>query len=299
MSQVEDNSDSTPSTSAETTMFRTNPQKAAWLARRRLFVKVARDNHKIFRSLIQSDSRVNESLKTAELYIHTEPLPPVTNADEDIPKTQVHVVNLDSFDCAEQLTLEGKENITVLNMASVATPGGGYLDGAGAQEEALCRRSTLYITIRRERKFHPIPPHGAIFSPDVLVIRTSDDTQCSLLPEENRWWTSVISAAAIKDPRLTPSKEDYAKEEDRDDARHRIRTILRVAALEGKKNLVLGAFGCGAYGNPTRPVAGLFKGVLKEEEFAKRFEGIWFAVIERGGSENHDVFKEVLDGMMI
>jgi uncharacterized protein (TIGR02452 family) len=275
-------------------------QKAAWLARRRLFTQIAKENQNvIIPPLIESDSRVEESLTSASLYDHTEPLSPLPPTEGEPLKTSVHVVNLDSFDCAESLTREGKQDIVVLNMASSTTPGGGYLSGAGAQEEALCRRSTLYITIRRQRNFHPIPRHGAIYSPDVLVFRASDDKQCSLLPEADRWWTSVVSVAAINRPRLTRFEDDYAKEEDREDMKERIKTMLRVAALEGRKNLVLGAFGCGAFMNPPNIVAGLFKAVLEEAEFKGRFEGICFAVIERGGSGNFSVFKEVLDGLEV
>ena len=278
---------------------RQKAQKEAWLAKRRYFAKIAKENNNaIFPSLIASDPRVKRTLTSSSLYHHTDPLTPVSNA-ENTPKTPVCVVNLDSFDCAEQLTLEGKQNIAVLNMASSTTPGGGYQSGASAQEEALCRRSTLFITIRRQRGFHPIPRHGAIYSPDVLVLRTSDDAQCSLLPDTSRWWTSVISAAAIDRPRLTSSKTDFAKKSDREDTKERIRTVLRVAAQEERKNLVLGAWGAGAFGNPPKAMAGLFKEVLEEVEFSKRFEGIWFAVIERGGSENYAVFKEALDGLEI
>ena len=77
----------------------------------------------------------------------------------------------------------------------------------------------------------------------------------------------------------------------------KIRTILRIAAHEGRRNLVLGAFGCGAFGNPPTAVAGFFKDVLQEIEFRGRFEVVWFAVIERSGSQNFAIFKDALDGM--
>lgn len=281
-----------------------NSQKAtakaeneAWLAKRRFFIQIAKENQtRLFPSLLESDARVRTSLSSAHLHNQIEPLHPLAPTDE-AQKTTVHVVPLDSFDCAEQLTLEGKQNIAVLNMASSITPGGGYLTGASAQEEALCRRSTLYLTIDR-KEFYPIPGHAGIFSPDVLVLRRSDDDQCAFIPSQG-WWTSVISVAAIRDPQLTRSGEDYASEQDREDMRERMRTMLRIASKEDRQNLVLGAFGCGAFRNPPRAVAGMFKGVLVETEFLGRFEGIWFAVIERGGSENYDTFKEVLDGMEI
>lgn len=76
--------------------------------------------------------------------------------------------------------------------------------------------------------------------------------------------------------------------------------MLRIACLEGKKNLVLAAMGCGAFHNPPQAVAKLFRGILvEEEEFKGRFEGVWFAVIERAGTGNFAIFREILDGLEI
>ena len=264
---------------------------------------IAKQNQRtLFPFLIESDSRVKESLKSSSLYHHVDPLPPLPPRQSDsdaLANPIVHVVPADSFDCAGQLVCEGKKDIVVLNMANAWMPGGDYFGGAGAQEEALCRRSTLYLTIRPGLNFHPIPSHGAIYSPDVLVFRKSDIEGCvQLLPEE-QWWTSVISVAAISRPDLNAAGDDFKRKSDREDARKRIRTVLRVAALERRKNLVLGALGCGAFKNPPKVVARLFKDVLGEKEFSGRFEGIWFSVIERAGSENYEIFKEALDGMEI
>jgi uncharacterized protein (TIGR02452 family) len=268
--------------------------------KRQFFAQIARENRRLFETLINTDHRVQETYNLARQYPETTPLPPVEKTEVEAAKPAlVKVVSQDTFDCAEKLTREGVENIACLNMANSIHPGGGYLTGASAQEEALCRRSTLYLTIRPSRRLHPIPAHGGIYSPDVLVLRTSDDNRCTLLPEDKRWWTSVISVAGIAGPKLTSDLMDYAMEDERESTRERIKTILRIAAMEKRKNLVLGALGAGAFGNPPRAVARLFKEVFEQEEFKGRFEGIWFAIIERGGSENHDVFKEVLDGMEI
>jgi uncharacterized protein (TIGR02452 family) len=313
-------------------------RSAAFAAKRRFYAQVASENQDVlFPSLIEAIPRVKQSLSTSTLYHHTNVLPPLkTPAAETTPtantlsipatytlatpqidnnlpatdiapvetpvkthvKTPIYVVGMDSFDCAEKLTRENYPAVTVLNMASSTTPGGGYLSGAGAQEEALCRRSTLYLSIRRQRHFHPIPAHGGIYSPDVLVLRTSDDAGCTLLPDDKRWWTSVISVAAIRNPKVTESGE-YADPEDQESMVERVRTVLRIATDQGRESLVLGSLGCGAFRNPPKAVAGIFKSVFEEEEFIGRFKGIWFAVIERGGSENYRVFKDVLDGMEI
>jgi len=267
---------------------------------RQFFTRIAKENQNIiFPQLIDSIPLVKESLTSSSLYRSTDPLPPLPASNEPVSKTPVRVVNLDSFDCAEQLLKEGKQDIVVLNMASDTTPGGGYFSGATAQEEALCRRSTLHITIRRQRNFHPIPPTGGIYTPSVLVIRKSDDEDCQRLPESERWWTSVISVAAIRRPPVTSEGDDFADDADRNGTRERIKTILRIAAKEKRKNVVLAALGCGAFKNPPEAVARLFKELFEDEggEFKGRFEGIWFAVIERGGSKNFNVFHQVLHGM--
>ena len=79
----------------------------------------------------------------------------------------------------------------------------------------------------------------------------------------------------------------------------KIRTVLRIAAIEQRRNLILGALGCGAFKNPPKAVANLFKDVLCESEFTGRFEGIWFAVVDRKGSDNFKIFRKVLHGMQI
>src|SRR5277367_3533391 len=251
-------------------------------SRARFYTEIATQNQNVlFPSLIEFHPRVRESLMSSCLYHYADPLPPLPPRpkNSDVAhKTSVRVVPADSLDCAEQLTVEGRQDVTILNMANAVIPGGAYLQGAGAQEETLCRRSTLYLSIGPHRNFHPIPDHGAIYSPDVLVVRKSDEEGCELLVPETRWWTSVISVAAIARPRLNGSGKDFERKADKEDTRERILTLLRVAAFEGKKNLVLGALGCGAFKNPPKAVATLFREVLRNGEFGGRFDGIWFAV---------------------
>jgi uncharacterized protein (TIGR02452 family) len=107
----------------------------------------------------------------------------------------------------------------------------------------------------------------------------------------------VISVSAIARPALNVAGDNFGRMADRLGARERIKTLLRVAALEGRKNLVLSALGCGAFKNPPRAVAELFRHVLCEEEFSGRFQGIWFSILDRAGSDNYNIFAEVLAGV--
>lgn len=80
----------------------------------------------------------------------------------------------------------------------------------------------------------------------------------------------------------------------------KMRVILRSAIRNRHRNLVLGAFGCGAFANPPEEVAGMWASVLQESEFqAGWFENIVFAVLDTAGSDNFRVFESALDGLQI
>jgi len=275
-----------------------------------LYRRIARQNQDLVPAIMRNNERLQNSQNASKLYPRTNSLitPSSTNDAEgvtttmdEVVTTKVKVVPADSLDTAQGLYADGVQDVAVLNMANADTPGGGYLSGSGAQEEALCRRSSLYLSLTgcATQGGYPIPQYGAIYSPDVLVIRKSDNERCALLPEEQRWWISVISVAALFRPPQTEDGTDFLYGEDRMKAKEKIKSLLRVAATEGKKNLVLSALGCGAFRNPPQAVAHLFKEVLQDGEFRGRFQGVWFSVLDRRGSRNYDIFREVLDNTSI
>lgn len=88
----------------------------------------------------------------------------------------------------------------------------------------------------------------------------------------------VITVAAPCQPKLTDDGEGLANESDLEDLRERIVLVLRTAAGDGVKCLVLGAMGCGAYGCPAGVVAREMKVVIEREEFEGWFKRIMFAV---------------------
>ncbi len=174
------------------------------------------------------------------------------------------------------------KRVCVLNFASPRTPGGGVTHGAGAQEECLCRISTLYPCLDTQELWDGFyTPHresddglgtdDCIYTPRVVVFK--DDTeQCERLPEEQRWRTDVITCAA----------PDLRGVEELPDARlkriveKRVRRIFDLAADRGVDTLVLGAFGCGVFGNPPKVVAAAMRSAL--EAYQNCFETVEFAV---------------------
>ena len=202
----------------------------------------------------------------------------------------------------------------VLNFASAVNPGGGVRKGSNAQEESICRISTLYPSLKDDymwRNFYL--PHrysqdrrnndDIIYTPDVVVFR-SDDDYMTLLDEREWYRVNVITAAApdLREPRLGDSDygRPYIKLSENELLslhKKRIRRILSVAAGEGNEVLILGAFGCGAFRNPPYIVAEAIADVIGE--YRNRFRVIEAAVFTaEGRSEyNFDSFRRVLSSL--
>ncbi|MCJ1394703.1 hypothetical protein MMC18_007583 [Xylographa bjoerkii] len=221
----------------------------------------------------------------------------------------IRVLNADTLDTALAVpsSAHDRNHILILNMANAQHIGGGWLKGALAQEESLCYRSSLSFTLKR--RYYPLGEGDAIYSPRVVVIRDSLSSGHGLLDlsqPQKLPIVSVVSVAAIRDPELvvgTDGMETYKFKKDEELMTTKIRTVLRIAGKDRHKRLVLGALGCGAFGNPRREVARLWKTVLGEKEFAGWFESVVFAVLEHEGTKdgngNFGVFFRALDGMIV
>ncbi|RAK77784.1 uncharacterized protein BO72DRAFT_376943 [Aspergillus fijiensis CBS 313.89] len=228
--------------------------------------------------------------------------------------TQVEILLGDTFDIATALgpslypnNQNNAEHVCILNMANANRPGGGWLNGALAQEEALCYRSSLSSTLKH--RYYPLRFLGAIYSPSVLVFRESIDKGHELMDLEKPDLfpvVSVISVAAIQDPELDHQHDPprYKSPRDREGMKLKMRLILRIAAYKKHRRLVLGALGCGAFGNPNAEVADCWAEVLREKEFQGWWEKIVFAILDDAktiaqGNGNFDVFRDKLHGLTI
>ena len=230
--------------------------------------------------------------------------------------TRIRVLNADSIDAALSLSSRtaataptpNSKPVLILNMANAYHSGGGWEQGALAQEETLCYRSSLSFTLKIS--FYPIPEFGGIYSPTVVVIREGMAQGHDLLDltrPEDLPVVSCVSVAAIRDPdivRDTAGRERYGRSRDRDTMKEKMRLVLRIAALTRHRRLVLGALGCGAFGNPNVEVAQCWKEVFAEREFGGGWwETVVFAVMEQGGHTDGDgnfgVFWRGLDGVEV
>ncbi len=186
--------------------------------------------------------------------------------------------------------------VAVLNFASARNPGGGYLNGAQAQEEALCRASALYTCVREAAAYYdhhrahrdPFYTDRVIHSPAVPVFR---DDRGGLLAEPYR--AGFLTAAAPNAGVIRRTAPERAGELPGALA-VRGERVLEVAAAHGYRRLVLGAWGCGVFQNDPAQVAGAFRGLLGPGgRFARTFEHVVFGILDRTpGSATRTAFAE-------
>ncbi|MFC1419595.1 TIGR02452 family protein [Streptacidiphilus cavernicola] len=214
---------------------------------------------------------------------------------------RIEVTAEKTLDAARRLCDSGAGEVAVLNFASARNPGGGYLRGAKAQEEDLCREALLYsCLIRTQHDYYE--PHRAsddllysdrvIWSPQVPVHRGNG----ALLPEP--YLVSFLTSPAPnagqmlrRDPAAGPAIDTAL--------RRRAGRVLAVAAAHGVRRLVLGAWGCGVFANQPTAVAEAFHQHLEGDELGNRrdFDEIVFAVWDRGThSANRDAFTHRFAG---
>ncbi|MFF3441139.1 TIGR02452 family protein [Streptosporangium sp. NPDC002721] len=214
----------------------------------------------------------------------------------DHRRTSFEVTAEGSLQAALRLHLAGAGRIAVLNFASARNPGGGYLGGAKAQEEDLCRNALLYPCLLRAPDYYAahrassdlLYSHRVIWSPDVPVHR-GDDGRLLSEPYPVSFLTSPAPNAG-EALRRDPGVRDRIRRV----LHERAERVLAVAAHHGACELVLGAWGCGVFRNDPREVAEAFHTHLTAGgAFSAMFERVVFAVWDRSpDSANRAAFAE-------
>lgn len=227
---------------------------------------------------------------------------------DDYPEIKRKSDNLCRIEVTRERTVESARNlhniypdsrIGILNFASAVNAGGGVVLGAEAQEECICRCTTLYpcLTAKELRKGYYNPHRiglnfcytdACIYTPDIIVMK-SDAVYPENIPESEWFCIDVLTCAA---PNLSfawlPEKKLYEIHKKR--GSH----ILSIAAANGIDVLVLGAFGCGAFRNNPETVARAYNDILFD--FMGYFREIRFAVYcSSARTKNYDTFRKIID----
>jgi len=190
--------------------------------------------------------------------------------------TEIEVTNETTLSAAVRLLQRGFKSVA-LNFASATSPGGGFLRGARAQEEYLARSSCLYQCIRsnpmyafHREAYDPLYTDYVLYSPEVPVIRSDDGT---LL--ESPFAVSMITAAAVHANRVPPDRQAEIAPA----MWSRILKVLAVGVAHGHEAIILGAWGCGAFGNDGDAMASLFCKALRQN-FRGAYRKVVFAIVD-------------------
>lgn len=272
-------------------------------------------------NVLRTCPRAKHGIQSADLIADppANPSPPVDNFTPlHRPDLKIRVMNGDTLAAAARFSSRpfvtkrttpsvkskpDEPNVCVLNMASALRPGGGFLDGANSQEEFLCARTTLYPSLWDS--FYRLPDVSAIYSPDVLVFRNSE-VEADDLAKRDRYFVDVVSSSMV---RFSDAKGEGCScgvsycDRHRDLVIRKMKGVLRIAQAKGVQKLVLGAWGCGAYGNPVKEVAKAWRKVIvgaqrQRKPNAERWEGIneiIFAIPDRSMMREFELaFQDVL-----
>lgn len=228
----------------------------------------------------QYKDQIADSVKRTTLY-DTD----FTSQKDSVRPTEILISALDSVSAIKEYLKEGKRT-AVLNFASFKNPGGMFINGSKAQEESLCFESFLYNVLvemtsyyewNKKNKNRALYKNRGLYSPDILFFKDGLTLPCD-----------VITCAA---PNLSAGRryQHVTKEENSEVLRSRIRFVLDIAKDQEVDILILGAFGCGVFGQDAKEVAEIFKEYLATTH--RCFEQVIFAV-PQGKDKNYDKMKE-------
>lgn len=209
-------------------------------------------------------------------------------------ETEYRVLDESCIQTVLDMSKDGKESIGLMNFASAKNPGGGFLNGSQAQEEAIARVSNLaymqepflkelYVPNRKDNLY-------GLYTNHFLTI----ENVCVFKQESGDYLENPIAIHVVSVPApnktVTKTYEGHVTNSDiKQVLRLRIDNTLQAFMEMGSEHIILGAFGCGVFGNSPTDVAKIFRQLLNTK-YKGCFKSITFSVIS-GNSSNFKVFN--------
>lgn len=203
-------------------------------------------------------------------------------------ETEIVIEATDSVSAVINHSDECKEHMAVLNFSSYKNPGGGFISGSKAQEECLCHESYLYNVLKEfvptfydwnnKNKNRALYLNRGLYSPDIMFFKDKSSVLCNVIT-----CAAPNKSVAQRYQRVTDNENTKVLNE-------RIRFVLDIAKENNVELLILGAYGCGVFGQNPKEVAEIFKEYL--ETTHKCFKKVVFA-IPKGRDKNFDAFEKI------
>ena len=236
----------------------------------------------VFQDTLENSKNLTDSTTSKHTFDETNP--PRLTMFKDI----ISVINTDSVSAVVEYSKLGKT--CVLNMASYKRPGGGVHNGARAQEECLFRCSNLIQVV--PTSFYPLEVNEALYTKDAIFFKDKDYEYMEPVV------CDVITISAINLNENAKYDPVQNVTEYRKITKDKIRLMVSLAAQNGVKNLILGAWGCGVFNNDPTTMSQYFSEVLIGEGYSVDFYNIVFAIINDHNSvgNNFDIFNNKFNG---
>lgn len=277
--------------------------------RRQNLIEVFEDTELFYKQNTQLANAVQAAKNATKLY-EADEYPKLPTPKEN--NHSIEVTRSKTFEAAMRIHDDHPDwKIAALNFASATNPGGGVRTGSRAQEESLCRCSTLYPTLAQEwlwREYYTknreennnLHTDACIYSPGVVICKT--DTAFPERLNERDWIIVDVISCAAPNLRRRPGNRhnpEYGRSITLSQEAlyqlhvKRAKHILHIAAANRVDALILGAFGCGAFANDPTVVARAYKEAVME--YRRHFSLIEFAVYCRAEETiNYNAFRKYL-----
>lgn len=224
---------------------------------------------------------ISECVRCTSIYREVEK---ITEQEEEV---EVDIAVEDLTTSGAIVKYKDLKNLCALNFASFFNPGGsfGKVPVHLAQEEYICKDSFLYNVLKefsneyyfnKKLRNKNLYKNFVLYSPDVIFVNNDgeEEAKCDILT-----CAAPNASAASSYDNVTNQEIEQAMYE-------RIDFLLTVAKKNDVKNIILGAFGCGVFGNDPNIVSKAFKELLQIKDYG--FDKVIFAI---PGGYNLKVFK--------
>lgn len=260
-------------------------------------------------------AEIEKSAARAKVYA-AEPVDYVSRFSEEMEEQlNSFEILVEDMDTVTALFEYEEGRTAVLNFASYQKPGGGFPGGSKAQEEWLCHDSFLYNVLQKHEQDYyawnrqhvnqSLYRDRALYTPDVRFFRAPEDEQehpgtinhLAMYDTEacDSTLCDVITCAAPN--KAAAQQKGVSREENLRALASRIKFILDIAEEQGVETLILGAFGCGVFGQDPSETAWVFRQCLDAEK--RSFKKVIFAIPKESSVENYESFcREFYKGSM-
>lgn len=221
----------------------------------------------------------------------------IKNKLKKFEHTDIEIKRESTVDAIHRLGKKEKRkmNLGILNFASAHSPGGGFLNGAMAQEEALAYCSDLYKkqTEGAGAELYLINKlTKSIYYTDTMTIAPVTffrDSRYNLITDNLK--CMVLSCPAVNMKKVKQNKGSFTIAQK--EMKNRMRKVLYLFAYSGCSEIVLGAFGCGVFENKAEDIARYWYELLFEENMKEYFEKITFSILDKEGkTSNYENFEK-------